>query len=362
MSGDRIADVKAHGVARVARAFGFTVMPDPTSGQPPKAVSPCPACGDHTRHHKTKDRRGAVGLTRNGAGWRCFQCDASGDAFGLAAWAVLKRAPRRGDARQVLAACVGLGLCDDLTGDTSARGVVRRTAFAPRPEAPHPERPPRDELAALWDASHRLDAVPSDLDPEWTGEARAYLAGRGLDVGILATLDMARVLPPPTRIAWPAWWPYTSKVWRAAVPLFDAAGTMVSMQARALTDARPKDRNARGYSVAELVFASPLGRAFLAGDREGLGLEAVVITEGLTDTLKVAAWLHLQRRRVAVLGVVNGSAPLFAAVNWPTRLPCWIATDADETGATYARKLLEHLPEHVPCERITWGGNDEVAS
>jgi hypothetical protein len=358
MMPNRIEQVKAHGVARVARAFGFTVAPDPTTGRPPQWLSPCPSCGEATRHHKTKDRRGAVGPTRDGGGWRCFQCDASGDAFGFAAWAVLKRAPRRGEAREVLEVCAGLGLCDGADGKAAARSVARRTPSVPPTEPPRLERPPEGELAALWEACYRLDAVPSNLDPRWTGEARAYLGGRGLDVGVLASMELCRILPPPSVITWPRWWPHRSKVRRLAMPMFDANGAMASMQARAIVDATPKDMNARGFSVAELVFACPLGRAFLAGDCRDL--EAVITVEGLTDVLKVASRVYLSGRRRAVLGVVSGSAPLVGRVDWPPGVPCWVGTDDDDQGEKYAAQIVAHLPEHVRCERITWGG--EVAS
>lgn len=49
-------------------------------------VSPCPACGAETRG--STDRRGPIGVNSEGTGWRCFQCDASGDALQLASFAL----------------------------------------------------------------------------------------------------------------------------------------------------------------------------------------------------------------------------------------------------------------------------------
>lgn len=38
-------------------------------------ISPCPACGDEHRHTKSRDKRGAVGVSSDGRA-RCFQCEA----------------------------------------------------------------------------------------------------------------------------------------------------------------------------------------------------------------------------------------------------------------------------------------------
>ncbi len=357
MRHDRISQVKAFAVVEVAEAFGFDVD---QRGDRTRAVRGCPACGQVTRHQKSHDRRGAVGITPNGMGWRCFQCDASGSALDFASWASTGRRLHRDVMPAVLRACANVGLCDDFAGEASARPVSRRIPVLQPIEPPRLERPPAGEVAALWAASHRLDEVPSEIDPAWGGDARAYLRRRGYDVGIAARLDLARVLPPPTRFAWPSWWPYGSKTWRLVMPLFDASGAMVSFQARAIVNATPKDRNARGYAMGELAFACPTGRALLAGSV--VGIKTVTVVEGLTDVFKLTTRMWLKGDGHAVLGYVSGSAPLFARITWPAGVPCRVATDRDAQGDKYADAITEALPEHVQCERISWGGKREARS
>ncbi len=357
MRPDRIGQVKAHGVAVVAQAFGFDLD---HRGERTRAVRGCPACGQMTRHQKSHDRRGAVGITSNGMGWRCFQCDASGSALDFAAWASTGRRLKRDVMPAVLKACANAGLCEDFGGQTSASPVTRRLPLVETSEHARLERLPAGEVAALWAASYPLDAVPCDIDSAWGGEARTYLGRRGYDVGIAARLDLARVLPPPTRVVWPSWWPYSSKTWRVVMPLFDATGALVSLQGRAIVDATPKDRNARGCSMGELVFACPAGRAFLAGSV--VGIKTVTVVEGLTDVFKVTTRMWLKGDGHAVLGVVSGSAPMFSRIAWPVGVPCWLATDNDAQGHTYADAIADALPEHVQCERISWGGRPEAQS
>jgi hypothetical protein len=48
--------------------------------------APCPACTNEKRG--SHDKRGAIGLRRDGLGWACHACKTTGDAVGLAAWAL----------------------------------------------------------------------------------------------------------------------------------------------------------------------------------------------------------------------------------------------------------------------------------
>ena len=49
---------------------------------------PNPACAAVRRHCKRGDKRGAVGIRRDGLGWRCFTCNAAGDALDFVAYAL----------------------------------------------------------------------------------------------------------------------------------------------------------------------------------------------------------------------------------------------------------------------------------
>src|SRR5258708_3596050 len=116
---DWFAGVRAQGVVRVAQAFGLQ------RGRG-RSLSPCPACLQPTRHRKTGDERGALGLTSEGQGFRCFQCDTSGDAVTVAALVVTgEPTPGRERWAEVRRACAELGLCDADPRDGRLPSVVR---------------------------------------------------------------------------------------------------------------------------------------------------------------------------------------------------------------------------------------------
>jgi len=350
------SEVRLRGVASVARVLGLEVGKlGPRGG----FVRPCPACGGGNRHLSRRDRRGAIGLTPDGLGWRCHECDAHGDAVTLAAWTVAQ-SPRPSDWQPVRDALAGI-----LTAP------LEQSARVLPPTPTLPERPPRAELEALWRACLLLEAVPSDLDPSWTGDVRAYLSGRGFDVGWLAmpeTRGLARILPPRERFTYPTWWPYPPEVYRLALLAFEPDGVVASIQARAIRADLPvkdKTRNPRGFSYAGTLFACDRGREFLQKVRRHertAEIEAVVVTEGLTDTLKLAQVAHRYGQRWAVLGMVAGSASAFGSLSaWPSSVPCWVATDGDDAGDRYALQVREALPASVMVERVHFAPGQEGA-
>ncbi|WP_309895329.1 toprim domain-containing protein [Archangium sp.] len=277
----------------------------------------------------------------------------------LAAWAIA-HSPRPSDWQPVREALAGVLV--------APREQLSRL-LPPSPALP--ERPPRAELEALWCACLPLDAVPSDLESSWTGEVRVYLAQRGFDVGWLTTpaaRGLARILPPPERFPYPAWWPYPPEVYRLALLAFEPDGAAASIQARAIRadlPAQDKTRNPRGFSYAGALFADDCGREFLRAGRarESMAeLEAVVVAEGLTDTLKLAQVASRHGRRWAVLGMVAGSANAFRSLSaWPRSVPCWVATDGDEAGDRYALQVREALPAGVMVERVDFASRQEGA-
>ena len=72
-----IARLHAVDVAEVAEAVGLTQLRSRSWG-------PCPACTSEKRG--SHDKRGAIGIRRDGRGWACHACKTTGDAVGLAAW------------------------------------------------------------------------------------------------------------------------------------------------------------------------------------------------------------------------------------------------------------------------------------
>ena len=74
-----IARVNALGVAAVAAALDLTELPG-------GSWATCPACTNEKRG--SHDKRGAIGVRRDGRGWRCHSCGTTGDAIALAAWVI----------------------------------------------------------------------------------------------------------------------------------------------------------------------------------------------------------------------------------------------------------------------------------
>jgi len=335
------AEVKARGVADVAAALGLEVRPRS------KSLGPCPACQAPRRHTKTGDHRGAVGLTPDGLGWRCFQCDAGGDAVTLAAFVALGRVPGSGDPgwREVAAFCETHGLCTPSTPGTSPRPRARVVAAPPPAPAPALLRPPAAEVAALWAA-----CVPVVDDPD----VAAWITGRGLDAGQVADTDTARALPRTGPL--PPWCRFTGQDWRESthrviVPLVDAAGRLISLHARALAPATPGQKAASpaGFQITGLVFADSLGRALLEGQAAP---RCVVIAEGVPDFLTWATrYGDAAEDAPAVLGVVAGSWTAALAARCPNGATVVIRTHADAAGDKYAAAIAATLTGRCALKR-----------
>ena len=324
-----IAEVKAHGPASVGQAFGLDLLERPSPG----SLSPCPACGAEKRHPRRHDRRGAVGLTRgDGAGWRCFECEASGDALDLAALASVGRVPGKGDPawREVLAACSSRGLCEGPRGATAPR-----CALPPRhPPAP-PVRPHR--AAAAWAAC---------LPPPDDAEAAAWLRSkRGLDPGRVEDFGLARALPMTGTL--PVWARLGRRSWRetshrVVVPLFGAGGSLESLHARALDPAaEPKAVSPAGAEVRGLVMADAGAAAMLRGE---VRPAVLVVAEGVPDFLSWATrYSDADEDTPAVLGVIAGSWTPELAARVPDGTTVHVRTHADAAGAKYAEAICASL-------------------
>lgn len=346
MTVDRFTEVKAAGVGAVARAFGVVV--EAARGKH-GGHFPCPVCGSATRHTQTSDRRGACGIRRDGKGWRCFQCDVSGDAATLAAYLVTGKRSLDGDAGvTVLAACADRGLCTPL--DAAAPKQVRPVYVAPAPVEPGPEPAiPAAELQSLWAATlpvNRTMADPHVLDMG----VCFYLSGRGWYPSALAALDLVRVTPLPEAYVWPEWWP---KAWATAYRLvmraYSPAGDFVSLHGRSIVpDLTPKTRWPKGYAAGHL-FADARGVALLRG--EAGDTDKVVVVEGMTDTIALTMATADAGRKHAILGITSGATKALADVKWPAGIPVVVFTDADEAGERYAAEIEAAIPSTVDVRR-----------
>lgn len=351
-----VEGMKGRSVLEVARALGGLAIDEKR-----RALSPCPACGAGQRHTKAGDRRGAVGLRRDGRGWRCFQCEASGDALGLVAYQLggaklgeLSDA-RKAEVREWCSRFLGL--------DTSA---PPRRAAAPlrRVRPPEPERtaepvyPPAEELAAVWAA-----CVPVTDDPEVSG----YLNGLHILPAEVARLDLARALPASaTCPAWAGtgegarWRSWAAQGARLVVPLVDAHGAMRSVLARFPREVEkpwPKSLAAKDYERAGLVLANDRARAWLGGTDAPPG--PCLVLEGEKDYLLTAVgpawgktWADVGVALPAALGVFSGSWSRPLADRIPDGSHVAIATDDNPAGEAYAREIGESLAARVVAGRL----------
>lgn len=297
----------------------------------------CPAC----REERRDARRGAIGLRRDDAGWRCFRCDASGDAIDLASWHL-------GGARfRELAAPDRQAVRAWFSQDTPSR--------FPHPspgECRVPVRPPRAEVEALWASSLPLaTCLPDGAAPD--ASAVRFLRGRGfLDFAReIAEADLARLTPEASSIAWPSWWPRgRSETWRLIVRAWDSTGAPVSLHARATEEAPlrngeprpkqlwPRSRDGARCEASGLFFADPAGQRLLVGN--AAGVRHLLLCEGLTDWLSAAAWCQRNPGDgYAVLGGVSGSFPTLAHIRLPCELDIVVGVDDDGAGDRYLAQI-----------------------
>ena len=154
-----------------------------------------------------------------------------------------------------------------------------------------------------------------------------------------------------------SWWPPD---WLHRFPLlfpaYDALGVLRSIHARAL--AVEGDRKStwplRCRSSA-LILADTVGLEFLrfcARGHQPNGLEAIVIAEGATDTLKLAQVLEGNASTIGVLGYESGSKNAIRGIHWPAGVPCIVATDDDATGDRYASEIRRALDWTVNVFRV----------
>lgn len=305
----------------VARELGLEVRENPSGW----SIGPCPACDADRRHPSRKDRRGAIGVgSKHPEGWRCHECDASGDAIDLVAYVLEGRR------------------CRELAGDRKDRvrewcerfaGVDGGRRYRPTTKEP-PRYPAADELAQLWEI---CGPVVDDV------EAAAWLTARGIDPELVAARDLARALPIGAGAVAPAWAAFEresgpARSWdeagfRLIVPLYDAAGVMRSVIARRITEGKGiKGVSPTGCKRSELVMADAMGRYALEHGRAHAELgdrPVLVVAEGEADFL---CWATEPYRgaRFGTWGIVSGSWSKGIAARVPSGAALVIATDHDE--------------------------------
>lgn len=342
-----IDQVSSLDCADVAARLGYDVRRHASS-----ASCPCPACGAERRHTKSHDRRGAVGIPKGKPGWRCFQCDASGDAVDLVAYRIAGRRFRELEATQKAEVRGWFGL-----DGSAALAVPPRASKRDLPvewENAETHYPPAGQVEWLWDACCR---VTDDHD------ALSYLAFRGIEPGDLVEHDCVRVLPVSATC--PEWAtvagvPWTETQHRLIVPLYDWRGELRSVLARSV-DCHPriKSAGAKGYGRRGLVMAATYGRQMLVSGPSKylhrMDPYRVTIHEGEISFLRSVASGNdcevIENFQPAafrgVIGIFSGSFTRDVASRIPSKSDVVISTDDDDQGKKYAADIQAQLGDRV---------------
>jgi hypothetical protein len=322
-------------VLAVATALGLKTAP--ARGASGGSIYGCPACGVERRHAGRRDRRGALGVRRDGTGFRCMDCDLSGDSIDLVALVLRGKRFRelgptaRDEVRQWCGKFAGVEL-----------QPVNEPA---PPPAPYPAEA---EVRCVWES-----CVPTDTDRA----VSEYLTGRKVWPTLVTCFDLARALPEDSAMpAWASRWDMDlgrAASWiesghRLIVPLFDERGLMRSVLARNIDGtAQSKSLAPSGFGRAGLLMADAFGRWLLAtGQRPEwwhAGRELrLVVAEGETDYLAWATqWSDAAEFAPATLAVVSGSWCANVAARVPDGTTVVIATDNDKAGDRYASAIVD---------------------
>lgn len=309
-------EIRGAGVAVVAKQLGLTVLDYPNPG----SITPCPGC--HAEKRGSDDRRGPIGLTREGIGWACHRCRASGDALSLAAVAITgNHRPNSEGWREIR---------NKFLGSDLPTFVVKPHIY---------KRPPKGEVLDIW---HKSSPV-YDSD-----ELVPLLEERDLDPGELTERDLCRRIK---RGHLPRWAQRGLKPWNedgylCLFPLYDHQGQLTSLHPRRMSReaARPKGASPLGFEVGGLAFLDFLGRALLDGSSE---ITRLIIAEGAPDYLTASLTFGELNTETAVMGVISGSWTPSMASQVPTPVEVIIATHEDQAGERFARAIAETLsPQH----------------
>ena len=343
--------VVERGVLSVARALGLTTTP-PRNGT--GGAHYCPACNAERRHTKSGDKRLAADVTRNGRGWHCYQCEATGDALDVVAYRLRgSRFRELGDAaRDDVRSWCAREWPDvaELLDAAARRAPAPALPPLPVPTTTTPDAPleyPTDDALALWGA---CVAVKDDAEVCRYLSAPRAEGGRGLPDAARFSPHVARALPPDLRPAWTmhrpdpaapaATWAATGH--RLVLPTYDAGGVHRSVLARAIVPT-PRKSSTAGPRTG-LVMANGGARAMLETGTLPDGERRVVVAEGEIDFLTLIA----RRERVA-LGVFAGSwrADSAIAPRIPDRTTLVVWTHGDDAGRKYAQDILDSVRSRV---------------
>jgi len=261
---------------------------------------------------------------------KCYGCELAGGALDLIAAArsldVRRDFPR---VLEVAAEIVGDGTLD----------------HAPRPPAPRPSK-------ATYPPAGEVERFNGCLSSAWSDtEIRRQLADRAIDPTHATDRRLAFAIVSDARA--PRWARYQGRTWldwgrRLAVPMFDAAGRLVTWHARRLAgpdDGAPKGLTPAGFKIGGTVMADPLGRMLLAtGEAPDWWRDrTVIVAEGVPDWLTWATHYGDDESAPAVLGVISGSWSAELAGRIPDGCRVIVRTHDDTAGVKYGLEIVRSL-------------------
>jgi hypothetical protein len=255
---------------------------------------------------------------------------------------------REGDAGQVLLHCHAGCTVDAVV---AAIGLTMADLF---PEArtwspPLHAKPEQPEFSAAdaqrtWDLA--FARARDDEAAERDHVVYEYLRGRGLaetwEDGNFGILSEGMKLPASI-----AWWPSSS--YRVVGPLYDQAGSLANVQARAIQSRDPRVLAPKGSRLQGTLFASVRGLDLLRGAWRGQ--PCVLFGEGMTDFIALATVSP-----IPVLCVPGTSTAVGGIGPWVAGCTLFLALDCDEAGEgavdATAKQAYERGARSV--QRLTW--------
>ena len=225
-----------------------------------------------------------------------------------------------------------------------------RIGRQPRAQTGTHNRPPRDEVHALWSA---CEALAPEVLTTLSGKQRGNIDPTNVIKRPLARWRPDGVPLPP----WAQCWPLSHRV---VAPLFDATGELVSLRARAAGHPGrfPKELGAKGFEVRGTVMANPIARDLLRGDeftRDYVQHVGVVLVEGCPSWLAWSSrWLPTFESEPAAFGYFASGWTQAHADRIPEGTTVLVDWDANPAGERMRDKILAtlgHCEARVTAER-----------